>query len=130
MPAVAAPSSANVDITTSNNATFSDAFQFDPPIPGVTGTSWTIAPNLRMDVEPNHEQNTALVSFTSAAGQIVIDDAVTRVIHFNVPDTVIQAALVPGRYIYDLIMFDNSSPPIRTVLMHGKFYVTDGVTGD
>lgn len=122
------PSSAHVKIVTAKNATFNEAYQFDPPVDGVTPPTWTLYANLRMDVKGYLDQAAALVSFTSP-GQIVIDDAVQRVIHFNVAETVIQAALVPGRYVYDLIMFDNSTPAVRVPLMHGEFVVTDGVTG-
>ncbi len=124
-------SSARVDITTPNNATFGDAIQFDPPVPGVTGPAWTLSgQSFKMDIDANHEQNAPLLSISSDAGQIIVDDVTERIIHFNVPDTAIQAALVPGVYIYDLIMYDNSSPPVRVALMHGKFTVTDGVTED
>ncbi len=123
------PSSANVKIITAKNATFSEAYQFDPPVTGVTPPSWTLYPNFRMDVKGYYEQVSPLVSFTSGAGQIVVDDDVQRIIHFNVPETIITPALVPGRYFYDLIMYDNSSPAIRISLMHGEFIVTDGVTG-
>lgn len=123
------PSSANADIITAKNATFNEAYQFDPPVAGVTGPAWTLSPNFRMDVKAYYNQAVALVSFTTAAGQIVVDDAVQRTIHFNVPETVISGPLVPGTYIYDLIMYDNSVPPIRIPVMHGKFIVTDGVTG-
>lgn len=122
-------SSANVDLVAANNATFGDAIQFDPPVPGVTGPAWSLSnQNFRLDIKPNLEE-AALLSITSAAGQIVTDDVTARVIHFNVPESVIQGALIPGEYIYDLIMFDNSVPPIRVPLMHGRFTVTDGITG-
>ena len=123
------PSSANVKIVTAKNATFNEAYQFDPPVTGVTPPAWTLYPHFRMDVKGYYGQAAALLSFTSVAGQIVIDDAVNRIIHFNVPETVITPALVPGRYFYDLIMFDDSSPALRIPLMHGEFIVTDGVTG-
>lgn len=121
-------SSARVDLVAAYNATFSDALQFDPPVAGVTGPSWSFTgQNFRMDVRPNHELTT-LVSFKSADGQIVVDDVDERILHFNVPQTVIQAALIPGSYLYDLIMFDGSNPPIRVALAHGKFVVVHGVT--
>jgi len=124
-----APSSANVMLSTPNNATFNDAIQFDPPVPGVTGPAWTLTgQNFRLDIKPNHEQAT-LLSLTSGAGEIVVDDAIQRIIHFNVPESVLSAALQPGEYIYDLIMYDGSVPAVRIPLMHGRFVVTDGVTG-
>jgi hypothetical protein len=117
--------SARVDFVVPNNATFEDAIQF-----GVVGdTSWSLTgQNFRMDIKADVLGN-YLLSLTSAAGQIVTDDAVQRVINFNVPESAIQAALIPGVYVYDFIMFDNSNPPIRVQLMHGKFKVKLGVTG-
>lgn len=123
------PSSAHVKIVVAKNATFNEAYQFDAPVAGVTPPTWTLYPNFRLDVKGYFEQAVPLISLTSGSGQIVVDDAVQRVIHFNAPETIIFPALVPGKYLYDLVMFDNSVPPIRVPLMHGEFVVTDGVTG-
>jgi hypothetical protein len=124
------PSSARVKIVTAKNATFQEAYQFDPPdADDPTPPAWSLMPNFRLDVKAYFEQAVALLSLTSAAGQIVVDDPVNRLIHFNVPETSIVPPLVPGVYVYDLINFDNSVPPIRIPLMHGEFIVTDGVTG-
>jgi hypothetical protein len=98
-------------------------------VSGVTGPAWSLSgQNFRMDVKPNYETS-SLVSFTSALGQIIVDDVTQRIIHFNVPESVIAGALIPGCYIYDLIMFDGSVPPKRVQLAHGHFTVTDGITG-
>lgn len=122
-------SSANVDLVTANNATFTDALQFDPPVPGVTGPAWSFTgQSFRLDVRPNSE-TAPLLSLSSADGQIVVDDVVARILHFNVPETIIAGALIPGSYFYDLIMFDGSTPPVRVALAHGRFVVTDGITG-
>jgi hypothetical protein len=122
-------SSAHVDLVAANNATFTDALQFDPPVAGVTGPAWSFSnQNFRLDIKANHE-TAALLSLTSAAGQIVVDDVTLRILHFNVPETVIAGALIPGEYIYDFIMFDNSVPAIRVPIAHGRFVVTDGITG-
>lgn len=123
------PSSAHVKIVTAKNATFNEAYQFDAPVQGVPPPTWVLYPNFRLDVKGYLEQPAPLLSVTSAAGQIIVDDPVQRVIHFNVPETLLFPALTPGRYFYDLIMFDNSVPPIRVPLMHGEFVLTDGVTG-
>jgi hypothetical protein len=123
------PSSSNVTIVTAKNATFNESYQFDPPVAGVVPPSWTLYANFRMDVKAYFEQASPLCSFTTGAGQIVVDDPVQRVIHFNVTEGSIDPPLVPGKYFYDLIMFDGSVPPIRVPLMHGDFVVTDGVTG-
>lgn len=118
-----------VDFVVPDNATFNDSLQFDPPVAGVTGPAWSFSgQNFRMDIAPNRE-TASLLSLTSAAGEIVVDDVTQRILHFNVPETVITAALIPGEYIYDFIMFDGSTPPVRVPLMKGKFIVTAGVTG-
>lgn len=134
-----APTSAHVDLRVQNNATFSDAIQFDPP-PGITGVTggtgpyWNMeAKTFRLDIKGSREPflATPLLSLTSAAGQIVVDSTTLRVIHFNVDDATLRDALVPGTYYYDFIMLDPSvSPNLRIPLMHGEFCVTDGVTGD
>jgi hypothetical protein len=123
------PSSARVKISTAKNGTFMEAFQFDPPVAGVPTPVWTLYPNFRMDIKAYLEQTSPLVSLTSASGQIVIDDAVQRLIHFNVPETILFPTLSVGEYLYDLIMFDNSSPALRVPLLHGPFILTDGVSG-
>ena len=122
-------SSAHVDMVVADNATFGDALQFDPPVSGVTGPAWTFTgQEFRLDLKANAESAT-LLSLLSTAGQIVVDDVTLRILHFNVPYTVISAALIPGEYIYDFIMYDASAPPVRVALAHGAFIVTDGVTG-
>lgn len=123
------PSSAHVKLSAAKNATFMEALQFDPPAAGVLPSTWTLYPNFRMDIKAYLEQTPALVSLTSASGQIVIDDAVQRLIHFNVPEMILFPTLSVGEYVYDLIMFDNSSPALRVPLMHGPFVLTDGVSG-
>ena len=115
-----------VDIEIENNSTWIDAFQF-----GVVGdTSWSLTgQNFRLDVKGNRDQVSALLSITSGAGTIVVDDVIQRAIHFNVPETAIAAALPPGEYVYELMMYDNSSPAIRVPLMGGTLRVKQGITG-
>lgn len=120
----APPSSANVDITTPDNATFSEALQFDDP----TVTYWNFtAKTFRMDIKANRWVSTNLISLTSGGGQILVDDAALRVLHFNVSDTVLAAAMPPGRYVYDLIMTDADN--VRTQIMHGEFHLSHGISG-
>lgn len=116
-----------VDCTISNNATWSDAFMF-----GVVGdTSWDfVGQNFKLEVKASHNDTTPLATFTSAGGTIVVDDLVQRVLHMNVPDTTIQTSLPVGQYVYDLIMFDGSSPAIRVQLMTGHLFIQQGVTED
>lgn len=133
------PAAARVRFVTLDNETFQDAIQMDLPVTcacagatgatGATGPAWTLGPNLRMDIKRNRNDTAALLSLTSAAAQIIIDDPVARVFHFNVPETALTAVLVPGEYVYDFVQYDNSSPPIRTVLMGGTFVLKHGVSG-
>jgi len=118
------PSSSHVKIVTAWNASFSEAYQFDES----TDVTWNFtAKTFRMDIKGNYEQDTALLSLTSAASYIVVDDVTLRILHFNVPEAVIQAAMPPGNYVYDLIMTDADG--VRVPLMHGDFVLTQGVTG-
>ena len=128
-----AQTQAIVDMTVPNNATWTDAFQF-----GTAGdTSWSFSgKTFRMDIKKRKTDVTALLSLTNAAGTIVVDDVVNRILHFNVPDATITADLPLDdcgkgeRFVYDLIMLDMSTPPVRTTLMSGTIHVTQGVTGN
>lgn len=118
------PSSAIVDIITANTVTFQDAFQF-----GLSTDTWTlVGQNFRMEVKASRDDATSLVTWTSAAGNIVVDDTINRVIHMNVSEAAIQAALQVGEYVYDLVMYDGSVPPVRSMLMQGKLFITQGIT--
>jgi hypothetical protein len=117
--------SAWVNIHASNNATLQDAFQF-----GTTGdTSWSFTgQHFIMEIKASRDDVTPLLTLDDAAGEIVVDDAVQRVLHLNVSMTALQAALPVNDYVYDLIMFDGSVPPVRVQLMQGHFYLKQGVT--
>jgi hypothetical protein len=118
------PSAAQVDILYANNGTLFDAFQFGAPT-----DTWTLTgQSFVMDIKASRDDATPLLTLTSGAGQIIVDDATQRIVHFNVADTVMNAALAVGTYVYDLVMFDGSTPPIRIPLMEGHFYVQQGVT--
>jgi hypothetical protein len=121
---VSPPSSARVKIVTPDNATFQEAYQFDDD----TDTSWTFSnKTFRMDIKANREATTTLLSLTSGASQIIVDDVALRILHFNVPEATLTAAMPAGEYVYDLIMIDADT--IRTPLMHGEFVLDHGVTG-
>ena len=96
-----AQTSARVDMEITNNATWNDAIIF-----GVAGdTSWNFSgQNFRLDVKGNKDQPAALLTISTGLATIVVDDINQRILHFNVQDTVIAAALVPGDYVYDLVM--------------------------
>lgn len=122
-----AVTAAVVDIFQQDNATLQDAWQF-----GTVGdTTWSFTGmSFKMEVKASRDDIAPLVTWLSGAGQIIVDDPVARVLHMNVPDTVLQASLPPACYVYDLIMLDGSTPPIRTPLMQGRIYMTRGVTED
>lgn len=120
-----AQTSAWVNIFASNNATLQDAFQF-----GTEGdTSWSFTgQHFIMEIKASRDDDTPLLTLDDASSEIIVDDATTRVLHLNVSDTALQAALPVNNYVYDLIMFDESVPPIRVQLMQGNFYLKQGVT--
>lgn len=120
--------SAWVDLSVANNGTWQDAFQF-----GTAGdTSWSFTGEaFIMEVKASrNDVADPLFTLSTALGSIVVDDAVLRVLHFNVPDATLQAALPVGEYVYDLVMFDTSVPPVRTPLMQGRVFIKQGVTED
>lgn len=117
--------SARVDLRIDDNSTWMDAFQFGEP----TDTTWTLSgQSFELDVQHNPYDAVPLLHLDTAGGRIITDDLVQRVIHFNVSPDVIQAFLNPGTYVYDLVMLDGSTPPIRVALMHGNLTVSRGVT--
>jgi hypothetical protein len=112
-----------VDIVAYTNVTLQDAIQF-----GLSTDTWTLTgQNFRMEIKASRDDAAAIVTFTSPS-QIVVLDATNRIIQFNVPDSTIDASLPVGEYVYDLIMYDASVPPIRTMLMQGKLFIKQGVT--
>lgn len=114
-----------VDITILNTGTWLDAFRFGTP----GDTSWSmVGQNFHLEVKASRDDAAALLSLTTGAGTIVVDDVVQRVIHLNVPMTAIQAALPVGIYVYDLVMYDGATPPVRIPLMQGEIEVKQGVT--
>lgn len=122
-----AQTAAYVNILASNNVTLQDAFQF-----GTVGdTSWSfVGQNFKMEVKASRDDVAPLLTLTSAGGTIVVDDAVQRVLHLQLSEAALQAALPVGEYVYDLVMFDGAVPPVRTLLMQGRFCLNKGVTED
>lgn len=116
-----------VNIFANDNVTLQDAFQF-----GVTGdTSWSLTgQSFKMEIKASRDDVAPLLTISSGAGSIIVDDVVQRVIHLNVPEAALQAAVPVGEYVYDLVMFDGSAPPIRVLLMQGRFVLKHGVTED
>lgn len=122
-----AQTAACVDIYASNNVTLQDAFQF-----GVVGdTTWSFTgQNFKLEVKASREDTAPLMTLTSAGGSIIVDDVVERILHLNQDEAALQAALPCGEYVYDLVMFDNAGTPIRVLLMHGRLFLSQGVTED
>lgn len=120
-----AQTAACVDIYALNNATLQDAFRF-----GTAGdTSWSFTGmHFIMEIKASRDDVAPLFTLTDGASEIIVDDAAQRVLHLNVDDNDLRAALPVAEYVYDLVMFDESAPPIRTVLMQGKFVLKQGVT--
>jgi hypothetical protein len=122
-----AQTAACLDIFINDNATFQDAWQFNPPV-GVTSLDFT-GNSFEMSVKASRDDVAPLVTFTSAGGQIVLALATPNpVVNMYVVDTVIQTDLPAAEYDYDLVMLDTSTPPIRTILLQGKIFVKHGVT--
>lgn len=117
--------SAWVNITIANTVTWNDAFQF-----GTVGdTSWSfVGQNFKLEVKASRDDATALFTASSTGGTIVVDDVVQRVLHMLVPEATVLANLPVAEYVYDLVMYDASTPPIRTQLMQGELKVTQGIT--
>lgn len=117
-----------IDIAVANNGTWQDAFQFGTP----GDVTWSFTGQaFKLEVKASRNDiATPLLTLTSAGGTIVVDDVVQRVLHLNVPESVLQAALPVGEYVFDLVMFDTSVPPVRVPLMQGRVFVKQGVTED
>lgn len=120
--------SAIVHMEITDNTTWEDAFMF-----GTTGdTTWSFTDqSFRMDLKRSRNDTDAVLTLSTDAGTIVVDDEVQRILHFNVPEATVQASFpeIPGDYRYDLIMYDGSSPSVRVALMSGKVKVVKGITG-
>lgn len=122
-----------VDIVITNNAWWVDAFQF-----GTLGdTSWSFTnQSFLVDVKAHASDTSPLLALNSSGGAIAVNDAINRILSFNVTDHAVRAALPvtdcdatpPVKpYHYDLIMVDGSTGA-RVVLMYGSLTVLQGVT--
>jgi hypothetical protein len=115
-----------VDVSISNNATWQDAWQYDPD-----STDWDFTgQSFKLEVKASRDDDAALATFTSAGSKIIVDSITERILHMNVDYVTLKAALPNGEYVYDLIMFDGSSPSIRVLLQYGKLCIGQGVTED
>lgn len=124
-PCVCEAPAAEVDISILNNATWQDAFQFDD----ADDTTWNlVGQSFIMEIKGSRDDAAALLELKSVDSEIIVDDTTLRVIHMNVPYTAIRAALPVGEYVYDLVMYDGASPPVRVVLMFGALCVQLGIS--
>lgn len=116
-----------VNMKISDNATWADSLQFGAP----WDTTWSFTGmSLKCEVKASRDDTSALLTAQTSDNSILILDAATRLMQFNVPDTEIQSDLPVADYVYDLIMEDTSMPPIRTLLCQGTLKVRKGVTED
>jgi hypothetical protein len=115
---------ARANLSYLDSGDFYDAFRF-----GTVGdTSWSFTnKTFHMDIKGSADDDSALLTLTSGNGRIVVDDAATRVLHLYVSQADWEAALVPGCYVYDLVMIDGDTT-VRTPLMYGSIEDTRGVT--
>ena len=119
-----APTASQVDIVAVNTVTLQEAFQF-----GLSTDTWTFTgQNFKMEVKASASDAAALTTFSTGAGTIVVDDAINRILHLNVPEATLLASLPVGQYVYDLVMYDGGSPAVRVLLLQGNLYVVQGVT--
>jgi len=109
-----------------NNVTWDDQFQFGHS----SDTSWNLNnKSFIMDIKAMDIDATPLLSLSSTLGHFVVDDPIARVMHMNVDDHTIRAALPAGAtYQYDLIMIDPAFNNSRDALMSGTIQVRQGVT--
>jgi hypothetical protein len=113
-----------VDIEIMNTTWWDDQFQFGDP----NDFTWTLnGLTFYLGIKRHDEDATPIVTFTSAAGQIVVQDPINRILGMFVPDATIRANLPEGKYIYDLIMVANSNGQTDG-LMYGELSVKQGIT--
>jgi len=116
-----------VDIQIANNVWWDDQFQFGEP----DDFTWTLnGMNFYLGIKNRFEDTSAFLTFTSLAGQIVVQDPINRILGMLVPDTTLRNGtppLPPGKYVYDLIMV-NASTGQTDGLMYGELHVKLGVT--
>jgi len=113
-----------VDIAINDNVWWDDQFQFGDP----NDFTWTLnGLTFYLSVKRSDDDVTPLVTFTSAAGQIVVQDPINRILGMNVTDTAIRAALAEGKYVYDLIMVATANGQTDG-LMGGELFVEHGIT--
>jgi hypothetical protein len=114
-----------VEIVVQNNTYWTDAFQFglaDDQTWNFNGMSFLL------DLKLHRSDTTAVLSTSSAAGTIVVQDPINRILSMYVSDHAIRAALQPDtKYEFDLIMVNNTTGQ-RDALMYGTVKVDYGVT--
>lgn len=116
-----------VNMTVYNNVTWQDAFRFGEE----DDTTWSFTgQKFILEVKGNSNDSTVLLELKSDDGEIVVDDAVERILHLNLGYVALAAALKVGEYVYDLVMYDAAVPSVRVMLMRGKVFVKQGISGE
>lgn len=109
------------DLHAANNAAFRDTFQLGEP-----NDTWTLeGTNLVCWVRPAPGHPTVILQMDNELGYIIVRDAKTRQIQFNVPDDVIDD-VEPGTYYYDLLTIGLDG--FRYRRMAGHFLVHQGIS--
>jgi hypothetical protein len=114
-----------VDFEIKNNVWWTDILQLGCS----DDTSWDINnKSFHMALKVKDTDTTVVLLLSTADSTIVVDDPVQRIIHVNVTDTAIRAALTAGSsYVYDLVMIDDITSE-RNPICQGSVAVLQGVT--
>lgn len=114
-----------VDFEIKNNVWWTDILQLGCS----DDTSWDINnKSFHMDLKAKDTDTAVVLALSTADSTIVVDDPVQRIIHVNVTDTAIRAALTAGSsYVYDLVMIDDITSE-RNPICQGSVAVLQGVT--
>jgi hypothetical protein len=112
------------DLKYADSGDLYEALQF-----GTSGdTSWVFDnKTFIMDIKGSTDDASPLLSLTTVNSRIVVDSGALRILHLYVAKAVYEAALVPGCYVYDLVMVD-SITTVRTPLMYGNLEIIHGAT--
>src|ERR1700730_5331583 len=114
-----------VDIEIANNVWWDDAFQFGDP----NDFTWTLnGLNFYLGIKHTFDDVAPFLTYTSAAGQIGVQDPLKRILGVLLPGPAIRNGTIPlppGKYVYDLIMVAMSNGQTDG-LMYGELHVKQG----
>ena len=113
-----------VDIEIALNCWWDDQFQFGDP----TDFTWNFTGfSFYLGIKQHNSDAADLVTYTSTGGTITVQDPVNRILGMLVPDETLKLVLSEGRYVYDLLMVNNSTGQTDG-LMYGELTARDGGT--